>query len=474
MNKYFLIICILFFAHVHCQQKLKPEELKADFDFVVNELKAQHQGLYKYEDQQKTNKRLDSIRNTLNTAQTRLAFYEKLRFVIGLTNEGHTEVSLPQSEMLKLGLSSSFMPLAVELCEEHLIITQHYGKQIEGLQRGVKIVSVNDKKTEEILEALYPLIPSDGFNTTSKKAWVGGFNFALLYRLVFGKQKFFQIRIQKYGEEKIETLTLPAIPFTNFIEEHATFEEYTFDYHEFAFEQLNDSIAYLSVPSFGNDDLDYDQFYKKHFKKIDSLKIKHLIIDIQANGGGTEGNENLLYSYLSNKVVKKYNQVTMLPKPYLKNKSKEGYIEDQWAYQDSTATRGAFTLYSDYYSDLGYSKPKSDLVFKGKLYVLISGKTFSGGAEFASLIKMTQRGTFIGEETGGAYEGNVSGYAEYIQVPHSKIEIKIPTVHFEIQVSPQIKGRGVMPDYTVHQTWGDYMKIKNTKKIFTLNLIAQE
>ena len=444
-----------------------------DFDYLITELKLQHQGLYEYVGKNETNAKIDSIRNTLKTGQTKLEFYQKLRYVIGLTNEGHTSIHLPRWSMIKFGLSKSFIPLTVKLCNENLIVTQNYGKEVIGLKKGVKILSINGRRVSEILKKVYPLIPTDGFNKTSKSEWIGGLNFSLLYKLVYGKEKKFKIEVQEFNKNKTQTLTIPAIRFTKFKTKNAKFASQDFDYNHFKFEQINDSIAYLSIPSFGNDDLDYEEFYQKNFKKIDSLNIKHLIIDIQANGGGTEGNENLLYSYLSNKVVQKYKQVTMLPKPYRKNKDKEGYIEDAWKLEDTIAKRGNFTLFSDYYSDLGYKKPQKELIYSGKLYVLISGMTFSGGAEFASLIKMTNRGIFIGEETGGTYEGNVSGYSEYIKLPNSKIEVKIPTVHFQINVEPKIKGRGVIPNYKVPQTWKDYLNGRNTKKDFTIKKIME-
>jgi len=291
--------------------------------------------------------------------------------------------------------------------------------------------------------------------------------------LVYDKEKKFKIEIHEFNKNKTQTLTIPAIRFTKFKTKNAKFASQDFDYNHFKFEQINDSIAYLSIPSFGDDHVNYEKFYQSNFKKINALHIKHLIIDIQANGGGTEGNENLLFSYLSNRITQKYNQVTMLPKPYRKNKDKEGYIEDAWKLEDTIAKRGNFTLFSDYYSDLGYKKPQKELIYSGKLYVLISGKTFSGGAEFASLIKMTNRGLFIGEETGGTYEGNVSGYSEYVKLPNSKIEVKIPTVHFQINVEPKLKGRGVIPNYEVPQTWKDYLDGRNTKKDFTIKKIME-
>ncbi len=365
------------------------------------------------------------------------------------------------------------MPLTVKLCDGNMLVTQNYGDEISGLKKGVKIISVNGIKLDEIVEKIYPLIPSDGFNETSKKEWIGGLNFSLLYRLVYGKEKEFRLKIQDFESKHIQNIDIPAIRFTKFKNKNAQFASKEFGYNQFTFEKINDSVAYLSIPSFGDESLNYESFYKSSFKKIDSIGIEHLIIDIQANGGGTEGNENLLFSYLSNKVVQKYKGVTMLPKSYHKNKNKQAYKDDKWQLGDTIAKRGHFTLFSDYYSDLGYKKPEKDLIYTGKLYVLISGKTFSGGAEFASLVKMTNRGIFIGEETGGTYEGNVSGYSEYVQLPNSKIEVKIPTVHFQINVTPNLTGRGIMPNYKVPQTWNDYMNEKNTKKDFILKLINE-
>src|SRR5690554_2115595 len=473
MRIIFALIALFYLSTGNAQNKIKPDQLIEDFDYLITELRSQHQGLYEYVGKTQTDHEIDSIRGTLNMPLTKLDFYKKLRYTIALTNEAHTSIDLPKATMVKFGISKSFLPLAVSLTGKELIVTQNYGRDINGLQKGVEIISVNGEKTSTILDKLYPLIATDGFNETSLQEWIGGIHFSLLYRLVYPKTKKFELQIRELNNEEVKTVTIPAIRASKFKKKNAKFRSQEFDYNQFTFEQVNDSIAYLSVPGFGEDDVNYEDFYRSNFKKIDSLNIKHLIVDIQANGGGTEGNENLLFSYLSNEVIQKYKRVTMLPKPYQKNKHKEGYIEDKWTSNDTIAKRGEYTLYTDYYSDLGYEKPSDDLIYNGKLYVLISGQTFSGGAEFASLIKMTGRGVFIGEETGGVYEGNVSGYSEYIELSNSKIEVKIPTVHFQINVSPEIKGRGVMPDYLVPQRWEDYINGANAKKDFAIGLITE-
>lgn len=468
-----LVTAILSFSVGNAQKKLSPQKLNEDLEYLIAELLLQHQGLYEYLSENQTKAQIDSIRNTLQTPMTKLEFYRKLSYVIGLTNEGHTAINLPKRTMRKWGLSKSFLPLTVRLCDNQVIISQNYGEPMNEIKKGSKIIAVNHRKVSEILDEVYPYIVTDGFNETSKQEWVGGVNFSLLYRLVFGEAEQFELQIQDYGNDSVRALTIPAIRITGFNTKNAKLASQSFDYYRFGFEQINDSIAYLSIPSFGKDDLDYEEFYRSNFRKIDSLNIQHLIIDIQANGGGTEGNENLLFSYLSGQVIQKYKHVSMLAKPYQKNKKDPDYIEDEWKLEDSVAQRGTYTLYSDYYSDLGYEKPPQELVYPGKVYVLISGRTFSGGAEFASLVKMTDRGLFIGEETGGTYEGNVSGYSESIKLPNSKIEVEIPTVHFQMNVSPEQKGRGVIPDYEVPQTWEDFISGRNTKKDFTIKMITQ-
>lgn len=473
LSKFLLFLILSFFAtQLFAQHKLSPTKLQEDYDYLLSELKLQHQGLYEYIDQEETDRLLDSIGGTLDTPLTRLEFFEKLWFVIGLTNEGHTSMELPKKEMFKIGLSKSFLPFTVRVMDEKLILTQHYGKENEALKNGLKILTINDRPIDQILKELYPLIPTDGFNETSKREWIGGTNFSLLYRLHYGTEKHFNIVLEESGASQPVAVTIDPIRFTRFKRKNATLQSISLEYNKFKFEQINDSIAYLSIPSFGEDELDYEQFYQTSFRRIDSLQIKHLILDIQANGGGTEGNENLLFSYLYPEVIQKYRQVTMLPKPYQKNESDPFYREDKWVLEGETAKRGEFTLFSDYYSDLGYQRPRPEDIYSGKLYVLTSGKTFSGGAEFASMIRMTERGIFIGEEVGGAYEGNVSGYSEYVVLPHSKIEVEIPTVHFQIQVTPLEKGRGVLPDFTVPQTWGDYLDGRNSKKEFIIKKIT--
>ena len=466
-----LFLLLLSTVNSFSQKELNQQKLLEDFDYAVQELKLQHQGFYQYLQKEEVDLQVANLRNGIDRSMTKIEFYKILRKLLVLMNEGHGSVNLPKGTLIKLGKSKSFLPLGLIYLDKEMIIAQNFGKIQDGLVKGVKLLTINGEPIEIILAKLFPYMATDGFNETSKYEWIGGVTFSRLYRLIYGAVATFELEIQAFNEDVIKTVSIPAIRYTEFKSQNAKFKGKRFDYKQFNFEKLNDSIAYMSVPTFSLGEIEYDDFYEKHFKEIASANIKHLIIDIQANGGGEEGNENLLFSYLSSNKIKKYRKVTMLPQPYEKNKSNKGYVLDKWSSDGIIAQRGEYTLYSDYFSTLEYAKPNEDIIYKNKLYLLTSGYTFSGGAEFASMIKMTDRAIFIGDEVGGAYEGNVSGYSQTLKLPNTKISFSVPMAHFQINVTPQLKGRGVIPDYNAPQTWEDYILTRNAKLEFAKKMI---
>ncbi len=471
----YLWLNLLCINNICAQQSNKWE---ADFDYLIEELRLQHKGLYQYKTKQVVDSQLDSLRKLLKKPMNKIEFFKIVYATIALTNEGHTYAYLPKWAMVKVGLSKSFLPLAVKFCNKKLLIHQYYGKEHPKLKRGLQILSINGKTVEQITKDLFSYMPSDGFNETFKYESLGlGVNLSLLYRLIYGKAKRFELVVQEFEKDAPLSLTLKGVRFTKFRKQkNIQLKSKKFNFQQFQYTLLNDSIGYLSVPSFGNIDSDkgsFSQFYAESFRKIDSAKVKHLILDLQANRGGTEGNENLLYSYLSKDVFQKYAFVSMPLKPYKQRKTRKSYIEDGWQIKNERAERGEHTLRSDYYSDLGYRPVDKKMIYDNKLYILTSGTTFSGGAEFSSMVKMNQRGVFIGEETGGVYEGNISGHAATIQLPNSKITVDIPIMHFRINVEPEKKGRGVMPEHTVPQTWEAYLQGKNAKLDYVLERLVR-
>ena len=80
----------------------------------------------------------------------------------------------------------------------------------------------------------------------------------------------------------------------------------------------------------------------------------------------------------------------------------------------------------------------------------------------------------IGEETMGSYYGHNGHTPLEYKLPKSKIIIQFSVVNLEQDVSQkenQKYDRGIIPDYSITQTFGDFLNNTDTQINFTLELI---
>ena len=64
---------------------------------------------------------------------------------------------------------------------------------------------------------------------------------------------------------------------------------------------------------------------------------------------------------------------------------------------------------------------------------------------------------FVGEETGGASDGNTSGLNAQIVLPHSRLKLRIQMYGYWNAVSGNRVGRGTLPDVTALRTVEDML-----------------
>lgn len=113
--------------------------------------------------------------------------------------------------------------------------------------------------------------------------------------------------------------------------------------------------------------------------------------------------------------------------------------------------------------------------FKGKIWLLIDGLSFSTTAEFCAIAKSNNRGKFIGEETGGAYYGNTSGVQIDTILPNTKITISTGTIKYEMAVGKtKFTDRGIIPDYLVTPTIEDIINKQDVQLNYALKLTTEE
>ena len=113
--------------------------------------------------------------------------------------------------------------------------------------------------------------------------------------------------------------------------------------------------------------------------------------------------------------------------------------------------------------------------FYGKIYVIISPVTYSGGSEFSNMMYTQDLATFVGQETGGGYLGNTSGYSKELVLPNSKIKVFIPALQFVMNVEPKLPfGSGVIPHYEVIPSFEEYINGENASLKYILEQLENK
>ena len=120
-------------------------------------------------------------------------------------------------------------------------------------------------------------------------------------------------------------------------------------------------------------------------------------------------------------------------------------------------------------------KKEPENKFNGRVYVIIGPVTYSGGSEFCNMMYTNDLATFVGQETGGGYFGNTSGYSQELLLPNSKIEIDIPALQFMMNVKPKLPfGSVVKPDHKVVPTYEEYVNCENASQKYILEILEQK
>ena len=466
--------------------KIEKEKLLNDLEILYQGLDKFHTGMYWYTPKDSVDIAFKEVKMKINQDLNVLEFHKLIAPLVALSREDHTDISLPSSIIERINKESTFIPLTVVFLGTKLYCVKN-ASDFEDLSiEGQEIESINGEKPTDIVEKIGNLFASDGYIKTVKYNDLRQFNFSKYYFFNYGNVSSFQIKFS--GLEN--PITIKPLTTEDIIKHlRSRFTESTSDKNRDLLEYkiLNNSTAYFGIHSFSNSDIkeeskekDLKVFLENSFKSISENKIENLIIDVSENGGGTEGNEGLLYSYLGDNYQKYIRVRAKTQKAILDNGIDEpielktfGFLERTLVnkkMKDGSLERREWIGYG-----LMAYKKEPKYKFTGEVYVIISPITYSGGSEFSNMMYTNDIGTFVGQETGGGYYGNTSGYSQELILPNSKIEIDIPALQFMMNVKPKLPfGSGVVPDYKVIPTFEEYTSGENVPLEFILRRIENE
>ena len=217
--------------------------------------------------------------------------------------------------------------------------------------------------------------------------------------------------------------------------------------------------AVLVLPGWGSSQADADQrdlrgLFKRVFATLRDSNTQTLIIDVRNNGGGEDEPARILYSYIALRPFRWYDQIIVNDTARY---SFAKYIVEPDPFDAGMLRRradGRFDLVGE--SSLNKLFQPAEQPFRGRVLALVNGGSFSTSTEFVAQLKANRRAELIGEESGGAFQGNDSGLEPVLALPNTGLRLRLPLAAYYLAVRGHASDRrGVMPDIPVRPTLRD-------------------
>ena len=242
----------------------------------------------------------------------------------------------------------------------------------------------------------------------------------MLYPLL-GIESPFHVALSQDGEQ--HTVDLAGVPLSQLPQDR--------ERRGGAYKFLDDGrIAVLKVYGFGDEkgEKPLSALLQEAFEKIHERNSSSLIIDVRDNGGGQDVLGKQLLSYLLYEPFMYYDYLVInaLSFDFLKYCKHATPVP---AFAVKLGADGKFHQVT--HPNWGMQQP-GDPTFRGRVFVLMNGGSFSTTCEFLSNLHYRHRAVFIGSEPGGAYYGNTSGYTADVVLPNSKLQIDVPLTTYNL------------------------------------------
>ena len=226
-------------------------------------------------------------------------------------------------------------------------------------------------------------------------------------------------------------------------------------------------IPVLKLPGFSYGKAEsYQHFIDAFFNK--NAESPYIVIDIRENRGGS----GYWGFYLLDNLTSSDYQIAELFEFKVSELMRKSIYAGKAGSHLQNAKNGEYVEAVNHRMRTPHETPKK---FKGKAFLLISGKTFSAGVVFAAVFKANGFGITVGRETAGRISFGSDPIT--IKLPNTKLKGSLPSA---IYILPgENPDRGVIPDIVVSQTIDDYrigrdVEMEKVKDLIQEDMISQK
>jgi len=475
----FLATVVLWFLEPVAAQTLTVSEAREDIEFLKRRLDQLHPAVGFYTPKNEYERLYDSLFNRLSGTVAYLPFFRHLSPLVNSLKDGHTNLNHRRTYIDK---HTQYFPFYIRDVGPDYFITHNVSGD-STLRRGTQLLTIEGCSVADIHRELMETdrSGSDGDNLTGRRQW-SLHQFADYYAAWFGSADSLTLTY-RFPADPLALIRQKRVACVTLYQFRAAFQK---RYRHEADNRQNLSLrtidslpgsAILRVSTFmgpkRHDPLQlvFKRRLKRAFKQIQDQHIDNLIVDMQQNGGGMVLNSARLLQYWMPK------RFTIMQREQMKGAAREELVARwnpfsalQFSMQYKSDGRGGFSNRSH----KRRFRPMRRLAYKGNLYFLMNGASFSAATSVLAKSLDAGVGTFVGEACGGAYWGDFAGHFKTVTLPHSRIQVRIPLKKLTHAVDlDRANGFTVEPDYKVARTYEDLLKGRDYALTQTIALIRQ-
>jgi hypothetical protein len=287
------------------QREINSDEARDDLRLFKNILDKAHPSVNEFVSRDRWQHLYDSIYTGIDKGITFRELYKKLYFLLNEVGCCHSALQVPDSTGELLYLRELFFPMPVILLEDGL-----YTNTDDLLPTGCKLVSINDIKTDKILDSIMPYSSVDG-NHRETQRYIAATTFGLDYFTHFGTSPEYDVvYLDTNGIKRAKTVK--PIDLTELNSRQRS--RYYFDATDVPYSLTIDEVNHLATIRIASFDFEsfnqrtaFAGFLSNTFELL-KLKpaIKNLAIDLRENTGGKLMCCYQLFSYLTEKPFREY------------------------------------------------------------------------------------------------------------------------------------------------------------------------
>jgi C-terminal processing protease CtpA/Prc len=438
---------------------LSIDKMKEDLDYVVGKLSENHVNPYLYISKVEFDRLYKKIRNQIKEPRTRIEFYLLVSELVTALKDGHTVMDIPMTYYNEYEKSGLVFPLSIMMSENGIFAKEiHHNNS--GIKKGDQILAINRKSSKTIVNDFRMLI-----NDVMPLYDVYAKLFTQLLWFKYGDSMEFQIEFKNQAGQIVKE-TIPGI-----MKSESKTGEFNSE-PDFDFKVIDNATAVLTFSRMFRAE-EFDHFLDSTFNVMHEKRIKNLIIDIRKNGGGRGRMADSLFSYLTEKPYNlfagiKYKISKDLKDLYLSNDPNHtDPIDSAFIMSQPNGVVADFLKHTNQ-TMITITPHKKNNGYKGKVFLLTSNHTFSGGALVAGIFKCNAMGKIIG--TAPSQTTKFVADHTYVKLPNSKLDLGISFVELHLPCE-QSYYQGIKPDYEIKQKQEDIKNGIDTQMKFVIQLI---